>query len=53
MKNQISALNLALGFIGTVLGITSSILVILSITRPDLLKRVLDNLFPGLEEIGH
>ena len=53
MKDQVSALNLVLGLIGTILGITSSVLVILSITRPDLLKRVLDNLFPGLEEAGH
>lgn len=53
MKDQIGSINLVLGLIGTVLGITSSVLVILSITRPDLLKRVLDNLFPGLEEIGH
>ena len=53
MKNQIGSINLVLGLIGTVLGITSSVLVILSITRPDLLKRILDNLFPGLEEIGH
>lgn len=53
MKDQISSINLLLGLIGTILGITSSVLVILSITRPDLLKRVLDNLFPGLEEAGH
>lgn len=53
MKDQVSSINLVLGLIGTILGITSSVLVILSITRPDLLKRVLDNLFPGLEEAGH
>lgn len=52
MKDRVGSINLFLGLIGTVLGITSSVLVILSITRPDLLKKMLDNLFPGLEEIG-
>jgi hypothetical protein len=50
MKDRLSTVNLTLGFIGTILGIFSSILVILSITRPDLLKRLLDRFFPGLEE---
>lgn len=53
MKDRLSSINLALGLIGTVLGIISSVLVILSMTRPDLFKKILDNLFPGLEEIGH
>lgn len=53
MKDRLSNINLALGLIGTVLGILSSVLVILSMTRPDLFKKILDNLFPGLEEAGH
>ena len=53
MKDHLSSINLALGLIGTILGIFTSVLVILSMVRPDLYKKLLDQLFPGLEEIGH
>ena len=50
MKDRVITINLALGLIGALLGITSSVLVILSLTRPDLLKKVVDTVFPGLEQ---
>ncbi|HEY7124381.1 MAG TPA: hypothetical protein VH540_10555 [Ktedonobacterales bacterium] len=50
MKDRVITINLSLGLIGTILGITSSVLVILSIVRPDLLKSFVDRLFPNLEQ---
>ncbi len=50
MKEHINTLNITLGLIATILGIIASIIAILSMTRPDLLKKLLDKLFPNLEE---
>jgi hypothetical protein len=49
MKDRVITINLSLGLIGAILGITSSVLVILSLTRPDLHKSLIDRFFPGLE----
>jgi hypothetical protein len=53
MKDHLSNVNLALGLIGAVLGIITSVLVILSMVRPDLYKKLLGYCFPGLEEASH
>lgn len=49
MKNHINTINITLGLIATILGIIASILAIVSMTRPDLFKKMLDKMFPELE----
>ncbi len=49
ITTHVNNVNLVLGLVGGILGIVVAVLTIIEMLRPDLFKKLLDRLFPGLE----